>query len=117
MLVPIIVAVVCFAAGVFASSRWLPDLDAGTLGTIAFFVVCGLCGAVVAIVGNYIYLIVREAEHTEFETIRPTAGLLVAMLGDAGTVAGLALIAYLLAPKPLREATPSASEAIVAENP
>ncbi len=117
MLVPIVIAVACFAAGIVAASRWLPDLQAGTSGTIAFFVVCGLCGAVLALVGIYVYLIVREAEHTEFETIRATASLLAAMLRDAGTVAGLALIAYLLAPKPPREATPPAGEATRTEHP
>jgi hypothetical protein len=112
VLVPIIIAVVCFAAGVIASSRWLPDLEAGTLGTITFFVVCGLCGAVVAIVGDYIYLIVRDLEQSgRLEILNPIAGLLAAMLRDGGTVAGLALIAYLLAPKPPRETAPPAGEA------
>jgi len=112
VLVPIIIAVVCFVAGVVAASRWLPDLEAGMLGTIAFFIVCGLCGAVVAIVGAYIYLIVRDVEQSgKLEILNPIAGLLAAMLRDGGTVAGLALIAYLLAPKPPREATSLAGEA------
>ncbi len=118
MLVPIITAVVCFAAGVVAAARWLPDLEAGTLGAIAFFVVCGLCGAVVGIVGVFIYLIVRNIEQSgRFEIVNPIAGLFAAMLCDSATVAGLALIAYLLAPRPPREATPSAAEATVTESP
>jgi hypothetical protein len=117
MVVPIVIAVACFAVGVIASSRWLPDLDAGTLGTIAFFVICGLCGAVVAIVGAYIYLVVRDIEQSgRLEILNPVAGLLAAMLRDGGTVAGLALIAYLLAPKPLREVAPP-TEATFAESP
>ncbi len=100
-MVPIIIAVVCFAAGVIASSRWLPDLHDGLVGTIAFFVVCGLCGAVIAIVGIDIYFIVREAERSSREfTLTTTASVLVGMLRDSGTVAALALIAYLLAPEP-----------------
>jgi hypothetical protein len=68
---------------------WLPDLHDGALGTIAFFAVCGLCGTVVAIVGIDTYLIVREAERSSREfTLTTTAGVLVAMLGDRGTVAG-----------------------------
>jgi hypothetical protein len=117
MVVPIVIAVACFAASVIASSRWLPDLEAGTLGTIAFFVVCGLCGATVAIVGDYVYLIVRDVEQSgSLEILNPIAGLLAAMLRDGGTVAGLALIAYLLAPKP-REVTPTAGDATDTEHP
>lgn len=118
MLVPIIMAVVCFAAGVVAAARWLPDLEGSTLGAIAFFVVCGLCGAVVAIAGAYIYLIVRDIEQSgRFEIVNPMAGLFAAMLRDGGTVAGIALIAYLLAPMPPREATPPAAEATLPESP
>ena len=98
-------------------SRWLPDLDAGTLGTIAFFVVCGLCGAVVAIVGIEIDAIVRETRHTsgEFVGVIVTSRLALIM-ADGGMVAGLALIAYLLAPKPPREAAPP-TEATRTEHP
>jgi hypothetical protein len=118
VLVPIIIAVVCFAAGVVASSRWLPDLDTGTLGTIAFFVICGLCGAVLALVGIYVYLIVRDAEQSgRLEIINPIAGLFAAMLRDGGTVAGLTLIAYLLAPKPASETASPAAEATYTKNP
>lgn len=35
--VPIAIFVVCFAAAVYASSRWLPDLAPDRLGAIAFF--------------------------------------------------------------------------------
>jgi hypothetical protein len=96
---------------VIASSRWLPNLADGPVGMIALSVVCGLCGAVVAIVGIEIYIIVREAERSSREfTIITTASALGVMLRDGGTVAGLALIAYLLAPKPQSETTPPAAE-------
>lgn len=117
MLVPIIIAVACFAAGVIPASRWLPDLAEGPFGTIAFFVVCGLCGAVLAIVGIYVYLIVRDFERTAFETMTITADLLAAMLRDAGTVSGLALTAYLLAPKRPHETFSPAAEVSYAEHP
>lgn len=118
MLVPIIIAVVCFAAGVIAASRWLPDLEAGTLGTIAFFVVCGLCGAVLAIVGIDIDAIVRETRHTSGEFVGAiVTDRLALIMAEGGTVAGLALIAYLLAPKPPREAAPPATEATLTEYP
>lgn len=71
MVLPIVIAVACFAAGVVASSRWLPDLEEGTLGTIAFFGVCGLCGAVVAIVGIYTtssFVTPNTAEHSKLFT-------------------------------------------------
>jgi 4-hydroxybenzoate polyprenyltransferase len=112
MAVSILVIVVCFVAGTWASSRWLPDLDSGQLGAIAFFVVCGLCGAVLAIIGVDIDAIVRETRHTSGEISGEIiAARLAAMLRDSGTVAGLALIVYVLAPRPSRNATLSAVQA------
>jgi hypothetical protein len=98
--IPIVIFVVCVSAGVFASSRWLPDLAGGTIGGLAFFVVCGLLGAALGLVGLQIYLMVRQAE--AFGRIGGsaiTADGLSAILWQAGTLLGLAAVVYLLAPR------------------
>jgi hypothetical protein len=106
MTVLIIVAVVCFVAGTYASSRWLPELAPGPVGTIAFFVVCGLSGAALGLVGINIDQLVRGLEESEgsgrLRALIVSNGL-TDILRDAGTIAGLALIGYLLAPKAPRE--------------
>jgi predicted phage tail protein len=102
--IPIVIFVVCVSAGVFASSRWLPDLASGTIGGLAFFVVCGLLGASLGVVGVQIYSIVRQAE--VFERVGGSALVadgLSALLWQAGVLLGLAAVVYLLAP---RERTP-----------
>lgn len=43
--------VVCLVTGVFASARWLPELEHGRVGGITFFAVSGMLGAVVAVLG------------------------------------------------------------------
>jgi hypothetical protein len=120
MVVLIVVAVSCFAAGSYAAARWLPALADGTVGAIAFFVVCGLAGVAVALIGVNVDSIVRQLEETglrrsgEFEVLVVSSGL-VSILRDSGTVAALALVAYLLAPKPPRSEPAPAAEAGSAE--
>lgn len=98
--IPVVIFVVCVSAGVFASSRWLPDLGGGTIGGLAFFVVCGLLGAALGLVGLQIYFIVRQAEvlgRIGSSTI--VADGLSAILWQAGSLLGLAAVVYLLAPR------------------
>jgi hypothetical protein len=98
--IPIVIFVVCVSAGVFAGTRWLPDLASGTTGALAFFVVCGLLGASLGIVGLQIYSIVRQAE--VLGTLGGSAivsGGLSAILWQAGSLLGLAAVVYLLAPR------------------
>jgi hypothetical protein len=103
MVVLIVVAVVCFIAGVGASSRWLPELADGPVGGIAYFIVCGLAGAALSALGLNIDATVRSLEGTgsNLDGIETTilADSLISIMRDCGTIAGLALIAYLLAPK------------------
>jgi hypothetical protein len=103
----VIIAVVCFIAGVAASTRWLPPLADGPVGGLTYFIVCGLAGASLATVGIYVDSTIRALErHGEFtgslESVIVSDGLL-GICRDAGMLAGLALIAYLLAPKALLE--------------
>jgi hypothetical protein len=100
--IPVAVFVVCFSAGVFAGSRWLPGLDAGPVGGFAFFVVCGLLGAAAAVFGLHLYSIVegldRASGFGELKRELVASGL-TEMLWQSGLVAGLAVAIYLLAPR------------------
>jgi hypothetical protein len=103
VLVPVLIFVVLLSVGAFAGSRWLPDLAAGQVGGLAFFLVCGLIGAGLGILGIHIYLIVEEVRHASLggypKGVFVAAGIR-AMVFEAGSVFGLAGIVYLLAPCP-----------------
>ena len=74
---------------------------AGPVGSIAFFVVCGLSGAALSLIGINIDSIVRQLERGgggDLTTFILTNGL-ASIFRDAGTIAALSLVAYLLAPK------------------
>lgn len=105
MVIPAVIFVICFCAGVWASTRWLPPLAEGAVGGIAFFGVCGLLGAALGLTGLHIYSIVRTAE--DFGSGFPSngrGGLLASgleqLLFEVGSIFGLALVVYLLAPPP-----------------
>jgi hypothetical protein len=97
--VPIVVFVVCFCAGVFASSRGLPGLAAGSVGGLAFLAVCGLLGASLAVVGLNIYEIARDTEVFSADRAAFIAEGLTDVLWQGGTLLGLAAAVYLLAPR------------------
>jgi hypothetical protein len=102
MVVLFIITIACFIAGVMAAARWLPDLEEGPIGAMAFFVICGLCGAVIGLFGLNIDAMIKQAEgfgRGKFEQLAVASGLLN-ILRDCGSVAAFALIAYLLAPRP-----------------
>ncbi len=101
--VPIAIFFVCLLAGVFASTRWLPELGRGPVGGLALFVVCGLFGASLADAGLRIYLTVKDVElgSGRIEGSLRAAGVangLASMLFEAGSLAALAIVVYLLAP-------------------
>jgi hypothetical protein len=96
-----IVVVACFVAGMWAATTWLPPLDEGPAGTLVYFVVCGLAGAVLALAGIRVWQIVHALEYRSFggfgsEVVATGVGEL---LWESGSLAALALVAYLLAPK------------------
>jgi hypothetical protein len=101
MVVLAIVVVACFIAGVWAATTWLPPLADGPVGTIAYFVICGLVGVVLAIVGIRVWGIVHELEEARRLISSSTilADSLGALLCESGSLAALTLVAYLLAPK------------------
>jgi hypothetical protein len=104
-MVPIVIAFVCFLGGLLAASRWLPDLADGRVAGISFFLVCGLVGAAVAVVGVDVYGIVRSLELRGFgERSIIVASQLTDMLRNGGTLFALAALVYLVAPSRCRDA-------------
>jgi hypothetical protein len=55
VLVPVLVFLACVSAGAVTAARRLPDLGEGTIGGLAFLIVCCLLGAALGIVGLRIY--------------------------------------------------------------
>lgn len=100
MLIPVVIFVVCLCAGVVAGTRWLPALAAGVVGGLAFFVVCGLLGAALALVGLHVYSIVEDVNaFSGLKHGEVVAGGLASMLWESGSLAGVAAVVYLLAPR------------------
>jgi hypothetical protein len=97
--VPIVIFVACLGAGTFAASRWLPDLARGTVGGLSFYVVCGLLGAMVGVVGLRIYWLVEllTSGPESFRGIAAANGL-EDLLWQSGLLLALAAGVYLLAP-------------------
>jgi hypothetical protein len=99
VLVPILVFLTCVTAGVVTAARRLPDLGEGTIGGLAFLVVCCLLGAALGIVGLRIYWIAHMLGDTggSLKAEIVTEGLST-MLWEAGSILGIAAAVYLLAP-------------------
>jgi hypothetical protein len=97
-----IVAVVCFIGGMWAATTWLPPLAEGPVGTLAYFVVCGLAGAVIAVVGIHVWQIghiAKVKEGPKYLHEEGIIGYVDSLMWETGTLAALAFIAYLLSPK------------------
>lgn len=119
MVVPVLIFLACIVSGTVASARWLPELPKGTVAGLAFFVVCGLLGAALSTIGLHIYSIARELEQPDqfLSSGYALAGDVMSMLMDAGTLAGLAAILYLLAYKqPVIRVPPRASATTAVED-
>jgi hypothetical protein len=97
--VPIVIFVVLLSAGVWAGTRWLPDLAAGIVGGAAFFVTCGLLGAALAVLGLRIYGTVEDVSHSSGYFRRADLSLnLVEILFEPAILLALACGVYLLSP-------------------
>jgi hypothetical protein len=98
--VPAVIFVVCLAAGVYASSRWLPELAPGPVGGLSFFAVCGLLGAAAAVFGLEIYALVENLDEGGrfLPKDRVLAAGLETVLWQTGLLVAVALAVYLLAP-------------------
>jgi hypothetical protein len=96
---PIAIFVVCVAAGIYASTRWLPELAPGPVGGLAYFAVCGLLAAALVVFGLDVYGIVESLSH--FPDLGKgviLANGLEQILWQTGLLIGAALAVYLLAP-------------------
>lgn len=101
MLAPVLVFLVCFGAGIGVCARWLPELDVGRVGGLAFFAACGLLAASLSLVGVHAYSLIAELRRPLSESVDKKELISAALentLRDAGTVFGLGAIVYLLAP-------------------
>ncbi len=98
MVVLAIVAVTCFIAGMWAATSWLPPLAEGAVGTLVYVAVSGLAGAVLAVIGIHVWQIVH-AERAFGSSPEIVSTRVDSLLWESGTLAALALIAYMLAPK------------------
>ena len=86
-----------------ASARWLPDLAYGQVAGLAFFLVCGMLGAALGLVGVEVYTLVEDLSRSGADSILGDKGEIVAgalrvIVFDAGSLVGLAAVVYLLAP-------------------
>lgn len=102
MLIPVAIFVVCLGAGAIVSAQWLPDLADGPMGGIVLFVVCGLLGIALVLVGLHIYSIVQAVDQIGGGFKASGEGEIVAsgladMSWEAGSVLALAIVVYLLA--------------------
>jgi hypothetical protein len=66
MAVPPIIFAVCLVVGAVGATVWLPALDAGPVGGLAFFTVCGLIGAGLGLIGLHVYAMIETAETGRF---------------------------------------------------
>jgi hypothetical protein len=96
------IAFLCFLGGAVAASRWLPDLAPGPVAGVAFVVICGLSGAALTILGLNVDYLVRTLEEEAPHDLKVEAvtNVVTIVMRDCGSVLALALIAFLLAPRP-----------------
>lgn len=108
MLIPIAIFVVCLSAGVITSAQWLPDLAEGPVGGISLFLVCGLLGTALALIGLHVYSIVEAVNQIGGGVKAIGKGEIVAagltsMAWETGSLIALAMVVYLLAPPPAEQ--------------
>jgi hypothetical protein len=119
MFIPVLIFFGAMSVGVLAGARWLPDLADGRVAGLAFFLVCGMLGAALGLLGIHIYDVVEELNgfraNDLFDKRQIVAGALRATVFDSGLLVGLASIVYLLAPPPDEDEEPRAAP--VAESP
>jgi hypothetical protein len=105
---PILIFLAGFLAGAIAPARWLPDVGDGRVAGLAFLLICGLLGIVVALVAVHVYEIVRQLNNATVlglggEKPDVVANGITTTLSQIGPVLGIAAVVYLLAPAPREE--------------
>jgi uncharacterized membrane protein YuzA (DUF378 family) len=120
VLVPVLTFMGAMSVGVLASSRWLPDLAEGEVAGLAFFLVCGMLGAALGLVGLHAYELVEALGRSHAEAFLGNKGQLMAAtlrnaVFESGSLVGLAAVVYLLAPPADEEDEPRAQPAASSE--
>jgi hypothetical protein len=106
--VPTVISAVCIVGGAGAAARWLPDLASGTIGGLAFLLVCGLLAGALDLAALHVYSTVKDLESASSHfTGQFLASDLELLLRDVGILAGFAGVIFLIAPKPSGEPAPS----------
>lgn len=105
MFIPVLIFLGAMSVGVLVSARWLPDLATGQVGGLAFFLVCGLLGAALGLVGVHVYVLVEELSRFhglpgDFDKGALVAAELRTTVFEVGSLIGFASVVYLLAPPP-----------------
>jgi hypothetical protein len=113
MFIPVLIFLGAMSVGVLASARWLPDLAEGQVAGLAFFLVCGLFGAALGLVGVHVYSVVESLDQlsglpNNFSKGSIVAGELRSAVFEAGSLTALASVVYLLAPPADEEDEPQA---------
>lgn len=104
MFVPVLIFLACFGGGVFAATRWLPNLAEGAAGGVAYFVVCGLLGSALGLIALRLYVMVENLSDGELGSFSDRAGRSIVAAGlaeilfECGALLGVAAIVYLMAP-------------------
>jgi hypothetical protein len=99
VLVPTLIFVIGLALGAVVAARCLPELPAGPVAGMAFFLVCGLFGCAVALIGLHAYLVVEEINHLppELQKGETLASGLRNVVFEVGSLMGFAAVVFLLA--------------------
>jgi hypothetical protein len=93
--VPPVIFAGCLIAGVFAATSLVPDLPGGVVAGIVYFVVCGMVGVAVALVGLDIFQMVEGPSFTGRSFV--VAGELSDMGWQVSLVLGVAALLYIAA--------------------
>jgi hypothetical protein len=112
---PILIFLGGFLVGAIAPARWLPDVGDGRVAGVAFLLICGLLGIVVALVAVHVYEVVRQLNNATVlglagEKPDVVANGITTTLSQIGPVLGIAAAVYLLAPAPGEEQFALASQ-------
>jgi hypothetical protein len=113
---PILIFLAGFLVGAIVPARWLPDVGDGRVAGVAFLLICGLVGIVVALVAVHVYEIVRQLNNAAAlgladEKPDVLANGITSTLSQVGPMLGLAAAVYLLAPGPGEQEIAVASSA------
>jgi hypothetical protein len=101
--IPLLLAPLAFAAGVYIAERFAPPLAATRTGLVARWTVDALTGAACAVIVLTLFLAVRVATENPYPGFARGDSIgseLATALWQGGLLVGLAAVVHLLAPAP-----------------